>query len=105
MTTRELSSYAFNVYGGDAKLYNGIHDLETALMTNEQIENTFSYHKPFGSQPMRYEAIRAEAKVLAKAIQEACPESREKSLALTNLQQAVMWANAAIALNECDVPT
>lgn len=26
---RELSSYAFNTYGHDAKLYNGIHDLET----------------------------------------------------------------------------
>ncbi len=28
---RELSSYAFNKYGSDAYLYNGIHDLETAL--------------------------------------------------------------------------
>lgn len=26
---RALSSYAFNVYGDDAQLYNGIHDLET----------------------------------------------------------------------------
>jgi hypothetical protein len=28
-----------------------------------------------------------------------CPDSREKSLAMTNLEQAVMWANAAIARN------
>lgn len=28
---RELSSYAFTQYGADAKLYNGIHDLETKL--------------------------------------------------------------------------
>lgn len=28
---RELSSYAFAHYGGDARLYNGIHDLETAV--------------------------------------------------------------------------
>jgi hypothetical protein len=27
---RSLSSYAFNTYGNDAKLYNGIFDLETA---------------------------------------------------------------------------
>ena len=73
-------------------------------MTNEQIENTFTYHKPFGSQPERYEDIRNEAKRLAKTIQEACPESREKSLALTNLQQAVMWANASIAINEYAEP-
>lgn len=33
MSVREWSSYAFNEYGGDAKLYNGIHDLETDLST------------------------------------------------------------------------
>jgi len=73
-------------------------------MTNEQIENIFTYHRPFGNQPQRYEDIRNEAKVLAKTIQEACPESREKALALTNLQQAVMWANASIAINETTEP-
>lgn len=69
-------------------------------MTPEQIENTFTYHKPLPGQPERYEKIRADAKVLAYTIQDCCPESREKSLAITNIQQAVMWANAAIALNE-----
>lgn len=29
---RELSGYAFTKYGNDAKLYNSIHDLETALI-------------------------------------------------------------------------
>lgn len=73
-------------------------------MSDEQIENTFSYHPPFGNQPQRYMAIRDEAKALARTIQRACPESREKSLALTNIQQAVMWANASIAINETTVP-
>lgn len=69
-------------------------------MTNEQIENTFTYHTPFGDQPQRYEALRNMAKMLATLIQGSCPESREKSLAITSLQQAIMWANAAIAINE-----
>ena len=69
-------------------------------MTREQIENTFTYHKPFGGQPARYEALRCEARELALHIQDFCPESREKSLALTSLQQAIMWANASIAINE-----
>ena len=30
----------------------------------------------------------------------SCPDSRELSLALTNLEQAVFWANASIARNE-----
>lgn len=69
-------------------------------MTNEAIDNTFTYHKPFGDQPQRYEALRGMAKQMATLIQGACPESREKSLAFTHLQEAVMWANASIAINE-----
>ncbi len=72
-------------------------------MTQEQIANTFTYHKPFGSQPQRYENIREGARRLAENISANCPESREKSLALTNLQQAVMWANASIAINETEI--
>jgi len=71
-------------------------------MTNEQIENVFTYHKPLADQPQRYEAIRHSAKALAQMIQKSCPESREKALALTNLQQSVMWANASIAINETE---
>ena len=69
-------------------------------MTPEQIENNFSYHPPKGDQADRYEALRRQAKELALHIEDKCPDSREKSLALTNLEQAVMWANASIARNE-----
>jgi hypothetical protein len=70
------------------------------MITEEQIDNIFTYHKPKGDQPVRYEALRSKAKELARLINESCPESREKSLAITNLQQAIMWANASIAINE-----
>lgn len=69
-------------------------------MKAEQIENIFTYHAPFGSQQARYVLIRDKAKELALLMNEACPESREKSLALTNLQQSVQMANASIAINE-----
>lgn len=64
------------------------------------IDNVFSYHAPKGDQAERYAIIREGAKELARIIDEKCPDSREKSLALTNLQQSVMWANASIAINE-----
>ena len=67
---------------------------------NEQIENNFSYHSPKAGQPEKYEAIRAKAKELAYLIENTVPNSREKSLAQTNLEQSVFWANAAIARNE-----
>ena len=69
-------------------------------MTGDQIENTFTYHRPFGDQQVRYEEIRSKAKELAYVLNRCCPESREKSVAFTNLQQAIMWANASIAINE-----
>lgn len=72
-------------------------------MNQEQIDNIFTYHKPFGNQPIRYEMLRAGAKILAERINDICPESREKALALTNLQQAIMWANASIAVNEKEI--
>lgn len=33
-------------------------------------------------------------------VDELCPESRERSLAFTKIDEAVMWANASIARNE-----
>lgn len=71
-------------------------------MTQEQsvIENNFKYHSPKPGQNEKYEQLRATAKTLAYEIDRLCPNSRERSLALTNLEQSVMWANASIARNE-----
>lgn len=65
-----------------------------------QIENTFTYHSPKDDQPQRYEAIRNQAKSLAYNIVKNTPPSREQSLALTHLEEAIFFANSAIARNE-----
>jgi hypothetical protein len=69
-------------------------------VTDTQLVNVFSYHRLSDSQVKRCEAIRGEVGAAAMRIQRHCPESREKALALTSLQQAMMWANASIAINE-----
>jgi hypothetical protein len=66
----------------------------------EQIENNFKYHAPKGNQQERYVALRDKAKECALLIDEMCPDSREKSLSMTKLEEAIMWANASIARNE-----
>lgn len=67
-------------------------------MGNEYpIENNFTYHAPKEGQPEKYENLRAKAKELAALILELCPNSRERSVALTELETAVFWANASIA--------
>ena len=69
-------------------------------MKTDELEKIFTYHAPKGDQPVRYQEIRDTAKILALTIDRDCPESREKSLAITALQQTVMWANASIAIRE-----
>jgi len=69
-------------------------------MDRNIIENNFTYHPPKGGQPDKYESIRSMAKNLAILIDKSCPDSREKSLAMTKLEESVMWANASISRNE-----
>lgn len=64
------------------------------------IGNNFTYHAPKGDQISRYAEIRQNVKLTAELIDRLCPDSREKSLAMTKLEEAVMWANASIARNE-----
>lgn len=66
---------------------------------NLKIENAFTYHAPKEGQPEKYQAIREKAKELAYLIQDLVPDSREKSLAMTKLEECTMWANAGIARN------
>lgn len=66
---------------------------------NQQIENNFQYHSPKEGQPEKYTLIREKAKELAYLIDEICPNSREKSLSQTKLEECSMWANTSIARN------
>jgi hypothetical protein len=64
------------------------------------LDRTFRYHAPKEGQPERYVALRAKALELAELILSTSPPSRERSLALTKLEESVMWVNAGIARNE-----
>lgn len=66
----------------------------------QQIENDFTYHTPKPDMTPRFQEIREQAKKLAEIIAKSCPNSRNKSSALTQLQLAVMLANASIACEE-----
>jgi len=72
---------------------------ETEEMKQKRVK-AFKYHPPKENQIERYGLIRNTANLLAAELNENCPESREKSLAMTKLEEVVMWANAAIARNE-----
>lgn len=74
---------------------------EDQLMELAEIDKRFTYHQP-GSQQVaqRHELVRREVGELAAYLNEILPESREKALAFTALEEALMWSNAAIARNQ-----
>jgi len=69
-------------------------------MDAQEIKNRFTYHAPKFDQPHRYIQIRDMALQFAELVNDLCPDSREKSTAITKIDEAVMHANAAIARNE-----
>lgn len=65
------------------------------------LEHNLTNHPPTDARtPDLFEAVRHAAKELGETILACCPPSRERSLAVTNLEQTVMWAVASIARNE-----
>lgn len=69
-------------------------------MNQTTLHSLFTYHAPHGDQAQRYERLRAGGLVLARLINDLAPESAETTLAIRRVQEAVMYANAAIACNE-----
>ncbi len=66
-------------------------------MEPDDLKNRFTHHAPTPDQIELYREIRDYAHGLASLVNRHCPESREKSLAVTHIEEAVMWANASIA--------
>lgn len=66
-------------------------------ITPEDIERRFTYHRPEGQKIEDHEDVRRGFKVFANTLRKTLPAGREKSLAITALEESSMWAHAAIA--------
>jgi len=62
---------------------------------NTRIEQAFGFNANNPQANAVFQPIEDQAKQLAYAIDNALPESREKSLALTDLERAMHWVRAA----------
>lgn len=70
-------------------------------MEQKELHKRFRYPAYKDGLPLKYRAIQEAAfRFAVEIIDVHCPDGREKALAITNLEQAVMWANAAIARGE-----
>lgn len=69
----------------------------------ENLTAFFTYlHAPRGDQIERYEALQDAAKDFGLAVMENCPDCADRSAAIRKIREAVMVANASIALEEAD---
>lgn len=66
-------------------------------ITDKDLDNRFDYHAPDDAKRRAHEEVRIQLRRTAGLVVHLTPESREQSLAITHLEEAMMWANAAIA--------
>lgn len=64
---------------------------------HERIEWDFNNHAPTDDGLSLIGSLRSSAKAFAHMIASTCPDGREKSLALTHVETALMYAVASIA--------
>lgn len=61
------------------------------------LDRRFDYHRPDAAKVEGIELIRAGCRALADGLDELVPDGREKSLAITSLEEVMMWAIAGVA--------
>lgn len=75
---------------------------ERTVTMHDEIHERFKHHPPTPERIESHQVIRNTSEDLAHVYVDILPDSREKSLALTALQEAAMWANAALAIHGPD---
>jgi len=64
------------------------------------IDKPFAYHKPSPVGLEKINNLREQFSMTKRAIEEICPESRQRSVAITELETAAMWAIKAVVFND-----
>ena len=69
-------------------------------MNMNELQDRFEYHTLNNEQKTVVALIREQMKVTARFIDDAITDGREKSLALTKLEECAMWINKAISRSD-----
>jgi hypothetical protein len=66
-------------------------------MDQRELANRFSYHSPDDQRARAHEQVRLYLRQMAEEFNQSLPDSDEKDTAIHKLEEAMFWANAAIA--------
>lgn len=88
----------------DALFHRSVENGVKELLRDRRAEIAplFTYHAPKGDQPGRYVILRDAARAFAEAIIENTAKGADQSAALRKVREAVMTANASIALENVE---
>lgn len=64
------------------------------------IDKPYAYHKPSELGLDKITRLREVFSEVERVIREVCPESRHKSVAITQLETTAMWAIKAVVFND-----
>lgn len=64
------------------------------------MKKTYAYHKPSSAGIEKIATLRKAFSEIHDVCSTNAPQSRELSVALTNLEQAAMWAIKAVVCND-----
>ena len=64
------------------------------------IDKPYAYHKPSDDGLAKITRLRELFSEVERVINETCPNSRHKSVAITNNEQTAMWAIKAVVFND-----
>lgn len=67
-------------------------------MDQLDLDHRFAFHAATTEEKrMEHTSVRAGCAQLAARLNDLLPEGREKALAMTKLEEVMMWGNAALA--------
>lgn len=67
------------------------------MIDRDEVRRRFRYYPPTPERANRHIVVRQELRAVAEQLASMLPDGREKSIVVTKLEEAMFWANAAIA--------
>lgn len=64
------------------------------------IDKPYAYHKPSDDGMNKINRLREVYSEVQRVIDEVCPNSRQKSVAITELETSAMWAIKSVVFND-----